>query len=278
MRCSVEPSPMSVRGIRRARVVAATLAAVVGTSTIYSASASVATASTSAAVQTTWSRYEFVGKDNGLLVIDGTAEVGAGSFLVEANVGPDGDAYGDVLDFDAVGPVGTYGAVGHHDLCAGPLTCEVAHGRLHFGVIYQVEGDGRHRLDLRFYVAVRGRHVQVRDQLLMGWSAQHRHGGVVRRTAADTDVVGATVPGVTAGVNAGVSAPGPAGGSVAVAIPACDVVGAGLLRLSGGRHAATAVCPSDPVSAVAARRTKWTASGAVAGVSEYASRLVVLRA
>lgn len=241
-----------------------------------------AVAAKSAPVQTAWARYEFHSARSGVLLISGTVEAAPGAFFAEvAEFGANTtqpQTFADVLDLDSFSQVGTYGTAGNRDLCPGPVVCVAQNGGLGFSVTFDVEGDGHHVQDLREYFAVRGAHVVIHDRVLHGWTATHRAGGVTRRTVADANGSGAVALGQTVGTNLGVTAPGPAGGSLAVAVPGCDQAGAGALILSGGMTGETTLCPTDNVVGIAKKKTTWDATGAVAGWSSNTTRLVVLRA
>jgi hypothetical protein len=237
----------------------------------------------SAAVQTAWARYDFHSARSGFLVISGRVDPAPGAFFAEvteldARSTQPRAPFADVLDLDSFSELGTYGAVGNRDLCPGPVTCIAQNGGLGFSISFDVSGDGRHMQDIREYFVVRGAHVVIHDRLLKRWTASHRAGGVTRRTVADASGAGAVALGQTVGANLGVTAPGPTGGSIAIAVPGCDQIGAGALILSGGLTGETTICPTDNVAAIARKATTWDATGAVAGWSNNTTRLVVLRA
>lgn len=242
-----------------------------------------ATAARPAPVETAWARYDFHSARSGFLQITGRVDAAPGAFFAEvAEFDADGThpqtPFADVLDLDSLSELGTYGAVGNRDLCPGPVVCLAENGGLGFSISFDVTGDGRHVQDIREYFVVRGAHIVVHDQLLDRWTAHHRTGGVSRRTVADVEGAGAAALGQVVGANLGVSAPGPAGGSLAIAVPGCDQAGAGVLLLSGGLTGETALCPTDSVASVAKSATTWNAAGAVAGWSDNTTRLLVVRA
>lgn len=242
-----------------------------------------AAAGGSAPLQTAWARYDFHSVHSGFLRVTGSVEAAPGAFFASVtefqphSTNPQAP-FADVLDLDTLGQLGTYGAVGNRDLCPGPAVCVAEDGGLAFSVDFDVNGDGRHLADISNYLVVRGAHVVIHDRLLAHWTATHRTGGVTRKTTADVTGAGAVAFGETVGANAGVSAAGPAGGSIAIAVPGCEEGGAGVLTLTGGLTGETTLCPTDSIAAIAKRATTWNVSGAVAGWSELATRLVVLRA
>jgi hypothetical protein len=242
-----------------------------------------AAAAAAPTVQTAWARYDFRSAHSGYLAIKGRVDPGPGAFFATTTVfnahsSQPQAPFSFVLDLDSSAETGTYGAVGNRDLCPGAVTCVFKNGGLVFDASFDVTGDGRHVQDIRSYIAARGTHVVIRDMVLRHWEATHRASGVVRRTVADVDGAGVVAAGQVVGSNVGVTAPGPAGGSIAIAVPGCDQIGAGALILSGGATGETTLCPTGPIAAVAKRSTTWTATGAVAGWSEYTTRLIVLRA
>jgi hypothetical protein len=232
--------------------------------------------------QTEWSRYSYDARQPGILFVTGSFDIRPGSYFAVLDEidtrGPDPESLGVVVDLDAFGAGDTYGALGNRDLCRGPVRCEVANGQMSFTVEFTVNGDGRHRQHLRQYVIARGAHVVVHDVLLRGWTAAHRRGGALRRTDADAQGAGAMVDGAGAGADLGVSAPGPAGGSLALAVPGCEQAGAGMITLAGGEQSQTALCPTYSVGAVARHKTTWRLTGAVAGATAYKTRLLVVAA
>jgi len=233
-------------------------------------------------LRTVWSRYSFDGKRNGFLFVAGSFQIRPGSFfavLDEVDThGPHPESFGDVVDLDAFGASETYGSLGDRNLCTAPVQCQVVNGRMTFTVEFTVNGDGKHREHLRQYIVARGAHLVVHDVFLKGWTPAHRQGGATRRTDDDADGAGVMAAGTGVGTDLGVSAPGPAGGSLALAVPACDQIGAGLMTLSGGTQTQTAICPTTSISAVARHRTTWQLSGAVGGATSYATRLLVIAA
>ena len=226
-------------------------------------------------------KYSFDGGHDGVLTLNGSVDLAPGAFFsavsVDETVPGHPDAYfPDVVDLGKTSGVQGYGAGHGVSLCSAPMTCTVSGGKFRFSSTYTVSTDGKTPVHLRYYIAVRGPHATITNGVLLHWTAKRRSSGLVTRTDADATGGGLNVFGEDAGVTTGVSAAGPRGGSVAILVPACDVVGAGAASLSGGLAQPTVVCPSDPVADVALRSTTWSASGAVAGVSEYQTRLVVL--
>lgn len=170
----------------------------------------------------------------------------------------------------------SYGALGNHDLCVGPVTCRSTASGFGFGVSFTVQGGGP-RQDIRLYLVMRGTDVHIHDLAMIGWRARHTASGVLRRTDVDATGAGVAFAGEDAGATVSVGAPGFTAGSVAIGVPECDVVGAGAMTLTGGQGVVPAVCPSEPVSDVARGKTQWSFSGATAGVSEDSTRLLVIR-
>lgn len=267
------------RGSRRSVVIVSALIASIASAATVPLSASAG----APVLQTRWARYSFDGTGSGLLYVSGSVKIVPGAFFATVSVAnphspKPAPFFPDLLDLDAGSTAGTYGALGDRDLCAGPVSCHASGGRLEFSLTFGIQGDGRHRLDLSDYIVIRGADPTIHDIAVVRWTARHRTDGVLRRTDESAGGAGVTAYGLVAGVNTGTSAPGPAAGSVALAVPACDMVGAGVLTLSGGANGATAVCPSDLIADVAKRGTTWTATGAVAGASNHTTRLLVIRA
>jgi len=226
-------------------------------------------------------RYSYDGAGDAVMVAGGTIRMAPGAILVFAQAEVSSRTnplvfFPQVVDLDSRDGVRSYGAPGQHTLCAAPLSCSVQGDVFSFGVSNSVEGDGKTPLHLRFYLAARGAKVTLHDRAAIGWKIRHRTSGLVRRTDADATGAGIDAENFDLGVTTSVGAPGPAGGSVAIAVPGCDLVGAGLLMLSGGEQSTNALCPSGPVGELAWHKTTWSASGATAGVSTNQTRLVVL--
>lgn len=181
----------------------------------------------------------------------------------------------DVIDLGGNGsPARTYGAVGAHDLCVSPVvTCTPSSttGSLGFGVSFSV-GRSTRPQHLRLLLALEGTKVSA-SHVELGWKAHVRHSGFTRSTAGGTGVraFGAAVEAMP-----DASLRGGRSGSIAVAVPPCEDVGAGVVRLTGGRTTETAICPSYPVAAAAAGPTTWTTSGPAAGITTYRTRLIVI--
>lgn len=236
-------------------------------------------------VQTEIARYTFNRAGSGTLVISGSARIVPGAVFAVVDVDMTDPQHPKawaptVVDLGTFSGVDTYGAIQGHRLCPAPLTCSVRNGEFIFNDSFQISGTAGSMRDEE-YVVLRGADVQIADQVLHGWTAKHRHGGLLRRTDADAGGAGLSagdggVSGYDAGVNTGVSAPGPAAGSIAIAVPACEDAGVGVLQLTGGVQQPSAVCPSDAIADVAAHATTWSATGAVAGASENTSRLLVI--
>jgi hypothetical protein len=235
----------------------------------------------SGGVQTAVSRYSFDGRVAGYMQTNGRIPLGPGAMFADVSVDATDPAhpmafFGDVIDLSSTDAVRTYGAAGKQSLCSAPLSCHVANGVFSFSASYTAQSDGKHAMHLRYYIVTRGSHVVVRDQSLYHWTAAHHPGGLTMRTDDNATGAGASVGGDDIGAMTGVTAPGPAGGSVAILVPGCDVVGAGALTLDGGVSPPTALCPSDPVTDVAPGATTWSVTGADAGVSSNSSRLLVI--
>ena len=245
--------------------------------------ASPAAAEHASSLQTKWAKYSYNGRGYAFLQIMGSAKIVPGSYFATVDVDRPTSSKADaffpfILDLDSLSSARSYGAIGNRDLCPGPVNCHARGGAFSFSVGFTVQGGGSRPNGLDTYVVLRGADVKIHDILLHGWTAHHRDGGALRVSDSQAGGAGVDVFGNAAGANTGTSAPGPRGGSIGIAVPACDQVGAGLLVLTGGEQTQTAVCPSDAVAAVARRATTWTATGAVAGVSAYSTRMLVIDA
>lgn len=224
-------------------------------------------------------RYSFDGSGNAVMALSGTVKMAPGAVFVLTTADVTNHSqpivfFPQVIDLDPRDGVRTYGAGGNQSICAAPLSCSVKNDLFNFGVSDSVSGSGG-TFHLRLFLAARGAAITLHDKALLGWHAHHRSTGLVTRSDTDGTGGGVDVENVDVGVTAASSAPGPAGGSVAVAVPGCDVVGGGVLTLAGGTQTQDAICPSDPIGALAWKHTSWQLSGVAAGVSQNQTRLVV---
>jgi hypothetical protein len=258
------------RAARASTLLAAALAAVVMPAS--------ANASSHLSLQTDWAKYSFHGT-HGIGVVQGSAKLLPGAYLAIADVyAPDSSRptveFAAVFDIGSLQATGTYGALGNRNLCGGPVSCYMANGTFRFGSEFSMQGNTP--TAMAQYLVIRAADVKIHDRVLRGWTAQHRSGGALRLTQDQAEGGGISTQGYDAGINSGSTAPGPAAGSVAVAVPACDTAGGGLLTLSGGWQPQHAICPSGAIGAVAFHRTTWRVSGTVAGVTQNTTRLLVI--
>ena len=279
LRPSKWPAMIGVFG-GRGRLTAFALGLVVTTAAL---AAPAAAAGHEVGLQTKWAKYSYSGRGDGFLEIVGSAKIVPGTFFATVDVDRPNSSKADaffpfILDLDSLASADSYGAVGNRDLCAGPVDCHVTGGAFSFSVGFTIQGGGDTPMGLNTYVVLRGADVKIHDILVHGWTAHHHDGGALRVTDSQAGGAGVDAFGSSAGANTGARAPGPRAGSVAIAVPACDQVGAGVLLLTGGEQTQTALCPSDAIAAVARHAAKWTATGAVAGVSTYSTRLLVIDA
>ena len=227
--------------------------------------------------------YTFDGTGNGVLLVSGTIDPGKGHGLfasvtgeaAKTGAGPDTVFFPEVTDLDGTTPH-TFGALGQRDLCADPLTVcsELRGGGLGFSTSFSVSGDGKQTTHLRFAVIARGAKVTFTEQMI-GWRA-HDLRGVHQVTDDTADGAGVSAAGVTVGASLGATAPAARGGSVAIAVPPCDVAGAGVTLLTGPGSTQAGVCPTDAITATSRAAGTWTLTGAAAGVSTRSTRLLVL--
>lgn len=225
--------------------------------------------------------YSFDGAGDATMIVSGSIRMAPGAIFVLTQADVTSRAqpqvfFPQVLDLDPTDGIRTYGALGNHTACAAPLTCSVSGDTFGFGISFDVQGDGKHPIHVRMFLAARGAAVTLRDRVMLHWHARHRSTGLITRTDADAAGAGAEVEGNDIGAMTSVSAPGATGGSVALAIPGCDALGAGVMTLTGGTQTQDALCPTQPVGALAWQRTSWQMTGFAAGVSQNQTRLVVL--
>jgi hypothetical protein len=110
---------------------------------------------------------------------------------------------------------------------------------------------------------------------MLGW---HRHKlGSVHQVTDDTATgEGATAFGLAAGTTLSASAPSGRHGSIAVAAPPCDQLGAGVAVLTGPGVTDPQPCPTDAFADVTTKPGTWTMTGPAAGLSGRSTRLLVL--
>jgi len=226
-------------------------------------------------------KYVFEGTGRGVLSVHGAVRVTPGAMLVTAIVDESKARHPVVLDPQIVeleppNGVRTHGAAGEHAICAAPLDCQLQRGTLEFNENFIFNGDRRHRSKLVFVIAARGASVRLHDDVMIRWHARPRTSSLVTRLDDDAAGTGVAVGGTEAGVETTVAAPGAAPGSLALAVPGCDISGVGTADLTGGRSAETVVCPAGPVGAVATGATRWALTGMVAGLTAYETRLIVI--
>jgi hypothetical protein len=223
--------------------------------------------------------FSYDGKGPALLSVEGSVEaIGRPGYL--ASVAADGEGsdltpfFPDLVELGEDGaPLQTYGAVGAHDLCLSPVvTCDSRAGSssLQFGISFSV-GKSSSPVHIRMVVALEGTRVRA-SHVEIGWKARKRLGGFSRVTTGGTGVrtVGTSLEALPTA-----TLPGGRGGSIAVAVPPCDQVGAGIVTLTGAKAASTTACPTGPFAAAAVGVTRWSMAGTAAGMSTYRTRLLV---
>jgi hypothetical protein len=224
--------------------------------------------------------FTYDGTGPGLLSVSGTVEANGrpgylASVAAEALDGHLDPFFPDVYELgDGGAPAHTYGAAGTHDVCASPLvTCTADPGStsLQFSIGFSV-GESPRPVHLRMLIAVEGTKVKTASAKI-GWKGTKRTGGFSRVTGGGT---GFRAGGFAAEALPDASLRGGRKGSVAIAVPPCDQLGAGLLTLAGGRKDAVAACPTGPFTAAADGPARWSLTGDAAGVSSYLTRLIVV--
>ncbi|MDX6199183.1 MAG: hypothetical protein QOJ79_2334 [Actinomycetota bacterium] len=257
-------------------------AALVGLTVIATAAPAVAQAAPSRTV-TVQRMYSFDGVGDAVLLVSGTIDPGKGRGLF-ATVTGEADKTGgvprdvffpQVIDLDTRG-AHTYGAIGDRDLCKDPQTVcgQLADGTFGFGTSFTVTGDDTHQWHVRFAIVARGAKVTIKEKMI-GWRG-HDLRGIHQLTDDDAQGAGVAAVGATAGATLTASAPAGAKGSVAIAAPQCDVVGAGAVVLSGPSGTTPGLCPTDAFGASADHGGTWDVTGPVAGVASRSTRLLVL--
>lgn len=230
--------------------------------------------------------YAFDGAGTGVLVVRGTVEAPRGGWFAlvagdatGAGKAPDAVYFPQVVDLDPSAPH-TYGRSGRRDVCVDPVTtCTVSAdgASLSFLSVFVVAGDEETESHVRYWVAAEGARVRVRETLL-GW--RRTTVGGVRRVGDDradgVGVTGMNDPRRSAGVLLRATANGGRRGSIAVAVPPCDVAGAGPAVLTGPGVTEPQACPTSAFAAVTRRAGPWTLTGPSAGVSATGTRLLVL--
>jgi len=225
-------------------------------------------------------RLDFDGKGSGVYVIQGSVKADAAPPGLMASVSTDSvhAFFPEVLELRSGSASTTYGAAGVHSLCAAPAICTLSAdgSTLDFSFSYSVSGDGVHEFHTRDYLVLEGAKVTITHTGVGAWTL-HRFRSWTRVVDDQVAVAGARVAGADAEVDQTASAKGGAHGSVALAVPPCDVAGAGVATLTGGAAGAQAIiCPSSAVAGLATKPTTWTLNGALAGATTLHTRLLVL--
>jgi hypothetical protein len=230
--------------------------------------------------------YAFDGRGTGVLVVRGTVEAPRGGWfaLVAGDASgkgkaPDAVYFPQVVDLDPSAPH-TYGRAGRRDVCADPVTtCTVSRdgASLSFLSVFVVAGDEETESHVRYWVAAQGAQVRVRETLV-GWT--RTTAGTARRVsdggADGLGLAGGPEPAKRTGVLLRATAGGGTRGSIAVAVPPCDVAGAGPAVLAGPGVTDPQACPTGAFAAVTRRAGPWTLTGPSAGASSSGTRLLVL--
>lgn len=237
-------------------------------------------ASAAATVQRVGLRLDFDGAGSGVYVISGVIKTDARHPGLLASVSSTGTHayFPQVVELGTGGAHSTYGALGSHSLCPAPAVCTISPdgGTLGFSFSYSVQGDGVHPFHDRDYLVLQGAQVTLDHSGVGAWTL-HRFSSWTQVVDTQTAFAGAGSDGLDVEVDRSVSATGGSQGSVAIAVPPCDVIGAGVATLSGGAQGVQPVaCPSSALAALATRRTTWDLSGALAGASALRTRLLVL--
>lgn len=167
----------------------------------------------------------------------------------------------------------TYGVTG----CGYPVTCSQSrHGdAVQFTYSLSLAGDGESLREYTLLMALRGTITRVDSVRARGAWRKRSYGRGWSDVTSTMTRVGAEAPGVDAELFVAASAVSERP-SVAIAIPPCDVIGAGAFTLEGGEQPVTEVCPSGPVSAVSMHATRWEVTGVAAGLAEHRPRLVTI--
>jgi len=242
-----------------------------------------ANAAPSARPKTLSAVYSYDGRAGGILVIDGEVDARGGAASVAlATAFASNSAHPlvfapTVVDADAGhGGLRVITPRGVTTTCALPLTCHVTNsGGIDFGYSFKVARSNQAE-GVRFFVAVTGARVTMHDDALRNWSARHRQGqarfvaeGTTSGAALDTDLVDASL-------STRVASTGFRGGSLAISIPACSDIGAGIWTLTTGDYDDRQICPVYAVADITGTASGWTAHGAAGGVSENSTALVVI--
>ena len=225
--------------------------------------------------------YRFTGAGPSILYVKGTLLAQGAPALLSVIYTDDDPRTGrprsamltDVYEFGADG-TSVYGA--NDDLgCVAPLRCTVdaSGGEIAFSIFYDLDAPVPVAFTVR--VVTQAARVRITDRVLERWRATHRSGGYTQVTAADATADGVATSGTSAEVLREASARGGRRGSIAVAVPPCDV-GVGRMRLDGGRAPVEIGCPTRAVTAFADRATTWRLSGLAAGTASAGTRLLVI--
>jgi hypothetical protein len=227
--------------------------------------------------------YSFDRAGDGVLLVSGTIDPGKGRGLFaivsgaaeKAGGAPSDVFFPRIIDLESRG-ARTYGAIGARDLCIDPqVVCgDLPGGSFGFSASYTVSGDSEHASHVRFAVVARGAKVTLKEKMI-GWTGRDLR--AVRQVTDDqADGAGAAAFGASVGATLAASAPAGPRGSIAIAAPPCDLLGAGLAVLSGPTSTTPGVCPTDAFAAAESRGGTWALGGLAAGVSGRTTRLLVL--
>jgi hypothetical protein len=224
--------------------------------------------------------FSYDGPGPALLSVDGYVEAkGRPGYFADVTGGVhDGHLvpyFADVLELgEPAGPPHVYGAAGSHDLCAAPaITCTTTPGssRLRF-TVGSIMGRSEATIHARYFLALEGTSLHA-ETVGIGWKVQRRTAGISRVAGGGT---GAHALGSYVEAMPSASLPGGRRGSIAIAVPPCDELGAGTVTLTGAAQPDQRTCPTSAFADAAARATSWTLSGPAAGASEYRTRLLVI--
>lgn len=235
--------------------------------------------------ETTSSVYSYASTVGGTLVVDGSVSApdGAGSLTLATVFAdkagrPSAVFAPQIVDINpASGGLTVTTPEGTWNSCQMPLTCHVTDsgGTIDFGFTWKVAKSTSSKR-IWFYVVQHGSKVSLRDDALVKWRARHRMGGAYFVSTRGGDSVGLVSDAVDAGIDIAYSAPGFRSGSIALTIPECSDVGAGLWSLVSRTSRSSSLCPVYALGSVSRSDSGWRATGPAAGVSEQATRLEVV--
>lgn len=224
-----------------------------------------------------WRRYEHDPRGAGLLAVGGriraTAADGATLAYALRDAQTGSIPIARVVDV-APSSVGTYGVIGNHT-CALPVQCTVVteDGWIEFTFTVRGPHDPSRRKGMVFYLGAIGAAVDIQQASGTNWRGASRTAGVQRITSAHSSGAGIAVLNYQAGAETGASARGGDNGSLAIAVPPCEIAGAGVIQLHGPAGTVTGTCLTGPVAAMATTRADWTVTGATAGLTQNFTRL-----